>query len=186
MAYVPYTIPGFALAKSVAEIYAANPKVEGLILLRHGIFTFAEDARTAYELMIEMVTRAEERIARGKKTIVQAHCRRFLQAWPTSRRSCAARLRSKTISATAPPSARSSAFAANAKILNYVNGAELSRYSQMGVATPDHTIRTKNWPLIVPAPESRQARSMGRVGARRRSMPSSRATTNISRATMRG
>src|SRR5215831_5760941 len=35
MAYVPYTIPGFALAKSVAEIYAANPKVDGLILLRH-------------------------------------------------------------------------------------------------------------------------------------------------------
>jgi rhamnose utilization protein RhaD (predicted bifunctional aldolase and dehydrogenase) len=32
MAYVPYTIPGFALAKSVAEIYAADPKVEGLIL----------------------------------------------------------------------------------------------------------------------------------------------------------
>ena len=33
MAYVPYTIPGFALAKSVAGIYDANPKVQGLILL---------------------------------------------------------------------------------------------------------------------------------------------------------
>src|SRR5689334_16268654 len=60
MAYVPYTIPGFALAKSVAQVYAANPKVEGLILLRHGIFTFAENAREAYELMIEMVTLAED------------------------------------------------------------------------------------------------------------------------------
>ena len=37
MAYVPYTIPGFALAKSVAEIYAANPKVKGLVLLRHHV-----------------------------------------------------------------------------------------------------------------------------------------------------
>src|SRR5205085_4274105 len=36
----------------------------------------------------------------------------------------------------------------------YVNGAELARYSQVGVVTPDHTIRTKNWPVIVPAPES--------------------------------
>src|ERR1700692_283816 len=58
MAYVPYTIPGFALAKSVADIYDANRNVQGLILLRHGIFTFAEDARTAYELMIEMATLA--------------------------------------------------------------------------------------------------------------------------------
>src|SRR5258705_13708295 len=72
MAYVPYTIPGFALAKSVAEIYDANPGVQGLILLRHGIFTFAEDARSAYELMIEMVTLAEEHIRRGKKSIAPA------------------------------------------------------------------------------------------------------------------
>src|SRR5262249_4102692 len=35
----------------------------------------------------------------------------------------------------------------------YVNGAELARYGQAGVVTPDHTIRTKNWPLIVAAPE---------------------------------
>ncbi len=39
-------------------------------------------------------------------------------------------------------------------ILNYVNGAELARYTQVGVVTPDHTIRTKNWPLVVPAPEA--------------------------------
>src|SRR5436190_4753919 len=31
MAYVPYTIPGFALAKSVADIYDANRNVQGLI-----------------------------------------------------------------------------------------------------------------------------------------------------------
>ena len=35
-----------------------------------------------------------------------------------------------------------------------MNGAEVARYSQQGVVTPDHTIRTKNWPLLVPAPEA--------------------------------
>ena len=43
-------------------MFDANPKVEGLILPRHGIFTFAEDAKTAYEKMIEFVTLAEERL----------------------------------------------------------------------------------------------------------------------------
>jgi hypothetical protein len=61
------------LAKSVAEIYQANPKVQGLILLRQGIFTFAENPRDAYELMIEMVTLAEERLKRGKKTLAQVN-----------------------------------------------------------------------------------------------------------------
>ena len=33
VAYVPYTIPGFALAKSVADVFDRNPKVGGLVLL---------------------------------------------------------------------------------------------------------------------------------------------------------
>src|SRR6202042_1129123 len=45
-------------------------------------------------------------------------------------------------------------FRTNPQILAYVNGAELSRYSQVGGVTPDHTIRTKNWPVIVPAPQA--------------------------------
>src|SRR6202012_590354 len=68
VAYVPYTIPGFALAKSVADVFERDPKVEGAILLKHGIFAFAEDAKTAYERMIEFVTLAEERLQRNRKT----------------------------------------------------------------------------------------------------------------------
>src|SRR5882724_12428056 len=66
VAYVPYFIPGFTLAKAVADVFDANPKVEGLILPRHGIFTFAEDAKTAYEKMIEFVTLAEERLQKDR------------------------------------------------------------------------------------------------------------------------
>jgi NAD(P)-dependent dehydrogenase (short-subunit alcohol dehydrogenase family) len=43
-------------------------------------------------------------------------------------------------------------FRASPTILDFVNGAEVARYSQAGVVTPDHTIRTKNWPLLVEAP----------------------------------
>ncbi|HYK80591.1 MAG TPA: bifunctional aldolase/short-chain dehydrogenase [Micropepsaceae bacterium] len=153
MAYVPYTIPGFALAKSVADIYDANRNVQGLILLRHGIFTFAEDARTAYELMIEMATLAEERIKRGKKSIVPAKLPPKLAAVeeiaPILRGAVA--LENNPKDGTAKRQIL--CFRSGAKILDYVNGAELARYSQVGVATPDHTIRTKNWPLILPAPE---------------------------------
>ena len=154
MAYVPYTIPGFALAKSVAEIYAANPKVEGLILLRHGIFTFAEGAREAYELMIEMVTRAEERLKRGNKTRVQAN----LPARIASVAEIAPVLRGANALVNdrreGVAKRQILCFRSSEKILSYVNGADIARYSQQGVATPDHTIRTKNWPLVVPAPDA--------------------------------
>jgi rhamnose utilization protein RhaD (predicted bifunctional aldolase and dehydrogenase) len=38
-------MPGFGLARTAADVFDANPKVEGLILLKHGIFTFGADAR---------------------------------------------------------------------------------------------------------------------------------------------
>ena len=53
-----------------------DPSVEGLILHKHGIFTFGADAREAYERMIEHVTLAEERLKRGRKTM----CRREIAA----------------------------------------------------------------------------------------------------------
>src|SRR5246127_816100 len=69
MGLVPYVMPGFALAKLAAEVYEAAPAVEGLILHKHGIFTFGETAQEAYERMIEMVTRAEERLGRNRAAV---------------------------------------------------------------------------------------------------------------------
>src|SRR6202011_3375174 len=46
---VPYIMPGFLLAKNAAEIFEEDESVEGLVLLKHGIFTFGDTARDAYE-----------------------------------------------------------------------------------------------------------------------------------------
>src|SRR5215469_3260138 len=71
VAYVPYTIPGFALAKSVADVFDKNPKVEGLVLLQHGIFTVGATAQEAYGRMIEFVSMAEARLGRQRKTLAK-------------------------------------------------------------------------------------------------------------------
>ena len=46
---VPYIMPGFGLAKKINEIYSKNPGINCLVLMNHGIFTFADDAREAYD-----------------------------------------------------------------------------------------------------------------------------------------
>jgi len=151
---VPYIMPGFQLAKKAAEIFEHDPAVDGLVLLKHGIFTFGETAREAYERMIAAVSRAEERLALGRKTVLAAvrlpaAVARAAEVAPILRGACA----------IADPSGSGAfkrfilEFRSNPAVLDYVDGAELRRYSQAGVATPDHTIRTKNYPLIVPAPE---------------------------------
>ena len=67
MGFVPYRMPGFGLAKMAAQVFDKNPKVEGLILDKHGLFTFGASAREAYERMIEMVSLAEARLGQGRK-----------------------------------------------------------------------------------------------------------------------
>src|SRR5258708_26943394 len=47
----------------------------------------------------------------------------------------------------------------------FVDGAEVGRYSQAGVVTPDHTIRTKNWPLVLAAPHDGKAKDFKRAAA---------------------
>ncbi|MEJ1967272.1 MAG: bifunctional aldolase/short-chain dehydrogenase [Rhizomicrobium sp.] len=154
VAYVPYFIPGFTLAKAVADVFDANPDVEGLILPRHGIFTFAQDARTAYEKMIEFVTLAEERLQQNRKplkpAVLPAHLALVADIAPILRGAVA--IERNPMAGTVKRQIL--CFRSSPAILDYVNGAELSRYSQIGVVTPDHTIRTKNWPLVVPAPDA--------------------------------
>src|SRR3984893_2603657 len=69
---VPYLMPGFALAKKAAEVHDAAPAVEGLILIKHGIFTFGASAREAYERMIEIASLAEARLERARNAVCAA------------------------------------------------------------------------------------------------------------------
>ncbi len=151
---VPYVMPGFALAKRAADIYEAKPDVEGLILHKHGIFTFGESAREAYERMIALVTLAEERLQKNRKAVfVTAQLPQAiapLDAVAPILRGACSRKDDKIEGAWRHMILD---FRASPAILNFVNGAELARYSQAGVVTPDHTIRTKNWPLVTVAPE---------------------------------
>ena len=66
LAIVPYVMPGFDLAKICYKIYNKNKKVEGLLLLNHGIFTFGETAEDSYNRMIKYVTLAENYITKCK------------------------------------------------------------------------------------------------------------------------
>lgn len=62
MLLIDYVMPGFELAK---HIYTVTQTIDwktlnGIILLNHGVFTFDDDAKRAYEKMIDIVTQAEE------------------------------------------------------------------------------------------------------------------------------
>jgi rhamnose utilization protein RhaD (predicted bifunctional aldolase and dehydrogenase)/NAD(P)-dependent dehydrogenase (short-subunit alcohol dehydrogenase family) len=158
MGIVPYIMPGFGLAKEAARAFAAAPGAIGLILHKHGIFTFADTAREAYERMIEMVSLAEARLQRGRRAVfataqLPQAAMPLADVAPIVRGACSLR-DDKTEGAFRRLILE---FRTNDSILNFVNGAEVQRYATSGVVTPDHTIRTKNWPLVLGPPERGKA-----------------------------
>jgi rhamnose utilization protein RhaD (predicted bifunctional aldolase and dehydrogenase)/NAD(P)-dependent dehydrogenase (short-subunit alcohol dehydrogenase family) len=152
LAFVPYLMPGFGLAKQAIEVFERAPASEGLILSKHGIVSFGDSAREAYERMIDMVSRAEDYVARNRKTILVVTLWRDLEpvavVAPIVRGACSQK-DEKTEGAWRRLVLE---FRSNATVLSALQ-SDLARLSEGGVATPDHTIRTKNWPLVLPHPE---------------------------------
>jgi rhamnose utilization protein RhaD (predicted bifunctional aldolase and dehydrogenase)/NAD(P)-dependent dehydrogenase (short-subunit alcohol dehydrogenase family) len=168
LGFVPYLMPGFGLARKAIEVFEDAPGVEGLILSKHGIVTFGGDARQTYERMIAMVTRAENFIARHRRASVVLRQTRDMASVaaiaPIIRGAC-----------SAPHEQVEGAwhrlvleFRASDALLDFFDTREVARLARTGVITPDHTLRTKNWPLLLPPPvagKPEEFRAGGRAAA---------------------
>ena len=146
---VPYVMSGLPLARAAAETYEAAPGVDGLILLRHGLFTFGADARESYERMIALITLAEERLAKGRRPLVTV-----AQPAPPAPADIGPVLRGALAEDLGDGDWRRWLldFRNGPETLAYVNSPELERMAATGVVTPDHVIRTKGWPLVIAPP----------------------------------
>ena len=141
---VSYVMPGFGLAKKINEVYSTNPNIDCLILMNHGIFTFANNAKEAYSLMIKYVSKAEKAVRKLKvKKIKQINnfSTRFDvdEVAPILRGLLSEQKDQKFIVN----------YRINNKLKYFINGQNIKNYSSKGTATPDHVIRVKPFPLII-------------------------------------
>ncbi len=141
---VPYVMPGFDLAKKINEIYFKNPNVNCLILLNHGIFTFAEDAKKSYELMIKYVSDAEKAIKKLKSKKIKQIKKYKTKFKPHEIAPILRGLLSENKDQKFIINYRS-----NKNLDYFINGKNVRNYSIKGTATPDHVIRVKPFPLII-------------------------------------
>jgi rhamnose utilization protein RhaD (predicted bifunctional aldolase and dehydrogenase)/NAD(P)-dependent dehydrogenase (short-subunit alcohol dehydrogenase family) len=149
LAIVPYVMPGFLLAKAVADAFEREPQSEGVLLGKHGIFTFGETAREAYERMIDFVSLAEARINAARSFAPAARAgipenARVEHYAPAVRAAASLDLGDGRYQRMIAE------FRASPAIRRFVDAQELESFGARGVVTPDHIIRTKNKYLIAP------------------------------------
>jgi len=152
---VPYIQPGLGLARYAMKAYDEDPSIEGMVLHNHGLVTFGETSKEAYDRMIDGVSRIEERIASaGRKSFPSVQ----LPASLASLEDVAPVIRGACSCEKTPGEKDYEGFVlefrGSAPLLEFVNAAGLESIVRKGAMTPDFIIRTKNHPLVVTAPDA--------------------------------
>ena len=140
---VPYVKPGFILAKKVYELTRNLDwsKVEGIILLNHGVFTFADDARTSYERMIHIASLAEDYLKK------QGAFDSVAKAEPSENLLSLARIRRQV--SVAKGDAMIARIDQSPESCGFANFPDVESIATRGPMTLDHVIRTKPIPVIL-------------------------------------
>jgi rhamnulose-1-phosphate aldolase/alcohol dehydrogenase len=154
---LPYVKPGFDLAKAAADAVDAHPGARAMVLLQHGVFTWGETAREAYERMIAVVDAAERWTERRQTRPLRGA---GAATEPAGARERAARLAPLLRGALATPSGDADRpwrrFVLRPllerEVLDFVDAEGARAVALTPPLTPDHLIRTKALPLWLDAP----------------------------------
>ena len=153
---VPYVMPGFQLALESNKAFIRDQKIaleegtelEGMVLIKHGLFTFGNSAKESYQRMINIVNQAEGLLPKSiELKLDNSHNSRdnnSLKVIPYLRGLLSRESRKHNGNKKWIFEIRS-----NQKIIDFVNQDNIIELAKRGVATPDHVIRTKSHPLVL-------------------------------------
>ncbi|MBT4923856.1 MAG: bifunctional aldolase/short-chain dehydrogenase, partial [Candidatus Thioglobus sp.] len=142
---VPYVMPGFDLSKDVDRLFSeqATDKTEGMVLLNHGIFSFGDTAKQAYDRMIELVDLAEQYLIKQNAWEIK---KPSSNVGSKSIRNEIARLRSEISAVIDNPILFN--LTDSKQGIDFSNRDDVDDIATRGPVTPDHVIRTKRIPMI--------------------------------------
>lgn len=141
---VPYVMPGFELAKVCARRFKAEakPSTIGIVLLKHGLFSFGATAEESYGRMISLVERAENYLQeRGAWELPIGPIGPIGRIGPIL-----ASVRADIAKSAGFPVVLSTD--TDPKSLAFARASNVHEVSQRGPATPDHILRTKRLPML--------------------------------------
>jgi rhamnulose-1-phosphate aldolase/alcohol dehydrogenase len=147
---LPYRRPGFRISREVADAVRAHPDARAVLLEKHGTITWGGSVREAYEATVALITRAEAAIAaraRGRPRFGGAAVPPLAAA---TRREIARAVLPRLRGRLGRDRRSIVAFDDAEPVLAFVSSADAATVSQVGPATPDHTIFTKRLPCFAP------------------------------------
>ncbi|ALI56263.1 bifunctional rhamnulose-1-phosphate aldolase/short-chain dehydrogenase [Celeribacter marinus] len=147
--WLPWKKPGYELGLWLEDFCLKNPDAKGVVLESHGLFTWDDDAKTCYEITLEIINKAigyfEEKTANVPAFGGAVH--QSLAA--DARRAVAAQLMPAIRGFVSGDQHMTGNFVDSETVLEFVNAKDMRALAALGTSCPDHFLRTKICPLVV-------------------------------------
>ncbi|MFT3989558.1 bifunctional rhamnulose-1-phosphate aldolase/short-chain dehydrogenase [Aestuariivirga sp.] len=149
MGYLPWQRPGIDLGIKLGQMAKDHPEYVGVVLGSHGLFTWANDAKTCYDTTLRIINKAAVWLERNRKK-PSFGGEKVKTLSDAERRAAAIRLMPEIRGRISNAEMKSGHFTDAPEVLEFVNSKELDALAPLGTSCPDHFLRTKIRPLIIP------------------------------------
>ena len=149
MGYLPWQRPGIDLGIKLGEMAKAHPEYVGVVLGSHGLFTWGNTAKDCYGTTLRIINKVAvwlER-TRAKPAFKGAKVQSLADE---ERRAVALRLLPEIRGRISKHERKIGHFVDSPEVMEFVNSNQLEALAPLGTSCPDHFLRTKIKPLIVP------------------------------------
>jgi len=148
LGWLPWKRPGFDLGLDLEKLSTEQPHLKGIILEGHGLFTWGDSAKEAYETTLAIIKRAEEWLDANVQQPVFGG--QAVQSLPAEERAAfAAKLMPLLRGKISKTEYKLGHFDDSDTVLEFVNSADLAPLAALGTSCPDHFLRTKIRPFVV-------------------------------------
>lgn len=164
--WVEWQRPGFDLGLKLRECLNENPGIRGIMLGSHGLFTWGDTAFESYVNTLEVIERCAQYLEDnyGKKAPVFGGNK--IQSLPPEKRSAQASALAPVLRGFCSSYRRMVGhFTDDDRVLEFINSKDLDRLAPMGTSCPDHFLRTKISPLVLPLTPDQDLSDAGAVKA---------------------
>src|ERR1700734_3708856 len=149
LGFLPWQRPGFDLGLKLGAMAKDNPQYQGVVLGGHGLFTWGPTSKECYETTIATINKAVAWLAAHGEGVTFGGA--VTEALPApKRREIAARLAPAIRKRISAGERKIGHFSDGPEVLEFVNSRDLKTLAALGTSCPDHFLRTKIRPLVLP------------------------------------
>ena len=154
--YLPWQRPGIDLGIKLGNMATQNPKLVGVVLGSHGLFTWGDSAKESYETTLRIINKAALWLDQHVKTpaFKGEHVKSLSSE---ERENTAWRLMTDIRGQISGDEMKAGHFTDAPEVLEFINSRQMAELAPLGTSCPDHFLRTKIKPLIVPHDSDRAA-----------------------------